>query len=47
MTHKKTLAIMALLLLGLTACNTMSGAGRDMRAAGDKLEDTSESNKHY
>ncbi|WP_425473099.1 entericidin A/B family lipoprotein [Vulcaniibacterium gelatinicum] len=38
---------MALLLLvlyagALTACNTMAGVGRDIEAAGDKIEDKAE-----
>lgn len=39
--------VMALLLLvlyagALTACNTMAGVGRDIEAAGDKIEDKAE-----
>lgn len=32
----------ALLLAGLTACNTIEGAGEDLEAAGDAVEDTAE-----
>jgi entericidin B len=43
--------LMALLILAgvltMTGCNTMSGAGKDMSAAGDKLENSAEKNKKY
>ena len=32
----------ALLLAGLGACNTMQGAGQDIEAAGQAVEDTAE-----
>lgn len=42
------IAAVAVLSLGaLTACNTMEGAGEDIEAAGDKLEDTAAENKNY
>lgn len=36
----KTFAIAALLVLGLTSCNTMIGMGRDFRQLGQGLEHT-------
>ena len=41
---KKT-ALIAMLLLGLAACNTIEGAGQDIEAAGDKIEETADANK--
>lgn len=40
----KNLALLALLALmfGLTACNTMRGAGEDVEAAGEGVQDVSE-----
>ncbi len=40
-------AISTLLLLGLSACHTISGAGEDIEAAGDTIEDTTERNTSY
>lgn len=38
----------ALFSLGaLSACNTIEGAGQDIEAAGDKIEDAAEENKNY
>ena len=34
----KTLAIAALLVMGLTSCNTMIGVGRDFRQLGKGME---------
>lgn len=31
----------------LTACNTVAGAGEDIEAAGDKIDETAEKNKNY
>lgn len=40
--------LMALLFtLGLAGCNTMEGAGQDMEAAGDAIEDSASENKNY
>jgi predicted small secreted protein len=33
---------LVLLMLGLAACNTVEGAGRDIEAAGDSIADTAE-----
>jgi predicted small secreted protein len=35
-----SLLLAALVATGLTACNTVEGAGRDLKAAGKKIEDT-------
>lgn len=44
----KRLAIAAsLLLLGLTACNTVEGAGKDIESAGDKIENSANKNNTY
>ncbi len=37
----KTFAIAALLVLGLSSCNTMIGVGRDMRQLGQGMEHVS------
>jgi entericidin B len=39
----KRISIAALLLItvGLTACNTMQGVGKDVQKAGEKIEDVS------
>ncbi|HET9577695.1 MAG TPA: entericidin A/B family lipoprotein [Usitatibacter sp.] len=34
-------------LLGLAACNTMEGAGKDVKAAGGKVEQEAKENKKY
>lgn len=36
-----------LFVLGLAGCNTMEGAGQDMEAAGDAIEDSASKNKNY
>jgi len=35
----------AALVLFLTACNTVEGAGQDIEATGDKIEETANANK--
>lgn len=40
-------AVVALSLFALGACNTIQGAGEDLKAAGDKIEDTASENKNY
>ena len=35
------------LILGLSGCNTLSGVGADIEAAGDAIEDKAEKNKTY
>ncbi|WP_340692876.1 entericidin A/B family lipoprotein [Hyphomonas sp.] len=35
----------AAMVLFLSACNTVEGAGQDIEAAGDKIEETADANK--
>ena len=35
------------LLVGITACNTMEGLGKDVGAAGDEMEDSAQKHKNY
>ncbi|MCE7032007.1 entericidin A/B family lipoprotein [Lysobacter sp. GX 14042] len=37
-----TLMLLSLFSLGLTACHTVAGAGKDMQSAGSTIEDTAE-----
>lgn len=42
---KRVIALMLLALMSvgsLTACNTVAGVGKDVEAAGDKIEDKAE-----
>jgi len=43
----KKLAAVVLIggVLGLVGCNTMSGAGKDIQAGGEALENSAEKNK--
>ena len=42
----KMLTLLALLLaIGTTACNTVEGAGEDIQAAGNAIEDAAEDEK--
>jgi predicted small secreted protein len=41
-TRLLTLACLAIIGLGLGACETMSGAGRDIQHAGESVEDAAE-----
>lgn len=46
--HKLALvALLAVLALPLTACNTMEGLGKDTQAAGDALTGAAKDNKGY
>lgn len=38
---------MAFVLGGLTACNTMEGAGKDIEAAGEAIEEEADENNNY
>lgn len=40
-----SLVLLALALVSLTACNTLSGAGKDVQKAGEVIEDTAEDAK--
>ena len=43
---KKMLTLIALLLaMGTTACNTVEGAGQDIQAAGNAIEDAADDAK--
>jgi predicted small secreted protein len=37
----KTLLVLALALFVLAGCNTINGMGKDIKAAGEKIEDVS------
>lgn len=41
------MALAAILLLPLTACNTMEGLGRDTKAAGEALSGAASDSKGY
>lgn len=46
MTRMKRIALAALMAtLGLSACNTIQGAGTDIRKTGDAIEETAEKAK--
>lgn len=42
-----TLVAALLTLLGVSACNTIEGMGRDIGASGEAIEDTAKENKNY
>jgi entericidin B len=42
MRKAKTLIAMAFVSLALVACNTVEGAGRDVKSAGDAIEDAAD-----
>lgn len=45
MQHRKRLFLLlplALMCLGLTACETMEGAGRDIEGAGESVQDAAQ-----
>lgn len=42
-TFVKLLALVC--VLGMTACNTMEGAGKDIKAGGEKIEDKASDSK--
>ncbi|MFO1424396.1 MAG: entericidin A/B family lipoprotein [Candidatus Competibacteraceae bacterium] len=41
------LSALPLLAGGLSACNTVKGAGQDLKAAGQAIERKAEQKKHY
>ena len=47
MTNSKTTVLLAVLAAALTlsACNTVKGAGTDIKKTGDVIEDTAEDSK--
>lgn len=45
---KFTAAFLSLFfILGLSACNTIEGAGKDVEAAGGAIKDSASENKNY
>ncbi|MEC4719573.1 MULTISPECIES: entericidin A/B family lipoprotein [Noviherbaspirillum] len=44
---KKIISVLSVLIVtvGLTACNTMSGFGRDVERGGEKIQGSAERNK--
>lgn len=44
---KKIISVLSVLIVtvGLTACNTMSGFGRDVEKGGEKIQGSAERNK--
>jgi len=44
-TKAKTLLAIALCAVALSACNTMEGAGQDIKQGGQSLENTARENK--
>jgi len=47
MYRKLAYVLMTSMLLLLSACNTMSGAGKDIQKGGEAIEDSAEQNKGY
>lgn len=47
MLRKLIYGLLASALLLLTACNTMSGAGKDIQKGGEAIEDSANKNKSY
>lgn len=47
MLRKLIYGLLASSLLLLTACNTMSGAGKDIQKGGEAIEDSANKNKSY
>jgi predicted small secreted protein len=47
MIHKLIALLILAGALTMTGCNTMSGMGEDIEAAGDKIDDSAEKNKKY
>ena len=41
------LAVMAGIAIGIAACNTVEGAGKDVKAAGQGIEKAAEKTKPY
>jgi predicted small secreted protein len=47
MWKKALFVLMSLLSLSLTACNTISGAGKDVSAAGNAVTEEAQEHKKY
>jgi len=41
------LAVMAAMVMGIAACNTVEGAGKDVKAAGQGIEKAADKSKPY
>ena len=41
------LAVLAGFVLGISACNTVEGAGKDVKAAGQGIENAADKTKKY
>ena len=46
MTRTRTILMVLLAAFALTACNTMSGVGKDVKKAGSELEEAAEKEKN-
>lgn len=47
MKNLKLLSLITLLTISLAACNTIEGAGQDIEAGGDAIEDSARETKRY
>ncbi|HWU82192.1 MAG TPA: entericidin A/B family lipoprotein [Methylophilaceae bacterium] len=47
MYRKLAYVLLTSTMLLLSACNTMSGAGKDIQKGGEAIEDSAEKNKGY
>lgn len=47
MYRKLAYVVLTSMMLLLSACNTMSGAGKDIQKGGEAIEDSAEKNKGY
>jgi predicted small secreted protein len=47
MWKKALLCLIYLMSLGLAACNTVEGAGRDVEHLGQDIHDEAQEHKHY
>ncbi len=47
MLRKIVFCLAALMALTVSACNTTSGFGRDVSAAGNKISNEAQEHKHY
>ena len=45
MMQKLSIFLIAAFVLGISGCNTMAGAGKDIERGGQKLENSAERNK--
>jgi entericidin B len=45
--HKISMGLFGILILALTACNTMEGVGEDVQKGGEHLEGSAQRHKNY